>query len=99
MKIPKKLKLFGYEIEVKMDDKLKYEKDCVGIAEFHRNRIVLQSNNIEKPLLNVQIEKHFLHELIHFILYMMGENDLTYNEKFVDMFARLLQQALETMEY
>lgn len=99
MKIPKNLKLFGYEIEVKMDDKLKYEKDCFGIAEFHRNRIVLQSNNIEKLVPNVQIEKHFLHELIHFILYMMGEETLTYNEKFVDLFARLLQQALETMEY
>lgn len=99
MKIPKKLKLFGYEIEVEFDDKLQYNHDALGIALFHKNKIVLQSNNPEKPTPQIQIEKHFLHELTHWILYVMGEETLTYNERFVDLFARLLQQAFETMEY
>lgn len=99
MKIPKKLKLFGFDIEVEFDDKLSYEQDALGLALFHKNKIILQSNNPEKPTPQVQIEKHFFHELTHWILYVIGEETLTHNEKFVDLFARVLHQAIVTMEY
>ena len=99
MRIPKSFQLFGQTITVEWLDRLIEDQDAVGEAHYRANRIVLQRNNdgIARP--QTQSEATFCHELVHWIFFMMNEDDLRKNEKLVDVFGRLLHQALTTMEY
>ena len=99
MHIPTSFWLYGQKITVNFVDDLLEGEDCVGEALYRKNLIRLQRNNkaIDRP--QTQMEATFCHELVHFILLMMQEDDLRKNEKFVDHFGRLLHQALNTMEY
>jgi len=97
-KIPKSFKLFGHTIKIEFDKELIETAEAVGEAHFKKNLIKLQTtNNINRP--KEHLEETFVHELTHFILYNMNENELTNNEKFIYVFSRLLHQALKTMEY
>lgn len=99
LRIPKAFKLFGQTIAVEWVHRLTEEQDAVGEARFRKNCIVLQQNNEEISRPQTQIEATFCHELVHWIFFMMDEDDLRKNEKLVDNFGRLLHQALTTMEY
>lgn len=44
------------------------------------------------------LDHTFLHEVIHAILWEMGERRLYNNEKFVDLLSNLLCQVLRTLE-
>ena len=41
----------------------------------------------------------FIHEIVHTILYTMGENGLYSDEKFVSSFSSFLTEVLTTMKY
>lgn len=41
----------------------------------------------------------FYHEVVHCILDLMGENELSNNEKFVNTFSSFLTEALRTSDY
>ena len=99
MVIPVSFWLYGQKITVEMVDHLIEDADNIGESVYRKNLIKLQCNNagIERP--QTQIESTFCHELVHYILFMMEEDDLRKNEKFVDNFGRLLHQALNSMEY
>lgn len=99
MEIPKRFKILGRDIEVKFDDTLIYSRDNRGEFRMREDVIVLQPNGTQYPILSKQAEQTFLHELVHVILERMGESDLSNNEKFVDVFAGMLHQALTTAEY
>lgn len=98
MKIPKKFKLHGQTIKVEYDKKLIQKEDNVGHACFRENKIRLQpdENNFIRP--RAKIEETFLHELVHFILNAMSENELRDNEKFIELFSGLLHQYIVTSE-
>ena len=98
MNIPKKFRLMGHEINVKFVEDLTNEHESVGAAVYRRDEIRLQpsiNGNLRSENL---IAHNFLHELVHFILYMMEEDKLRDDEKFVGVFSGLLHQALDTME-
>lgn len=99
MNIPKKFKLMGYEINVKFVEDLATEHESVGAAVYRQNEIRLQPSINGNPRSEDLIEHNFLHELTRFILYMMEEDKLRDNEKFVSVFSGLLHQALDTMEF
>lgn len=99
MKIPKRFKLMGRVINVDYDKKLIHEDDRRGASVFRENRVKLQSSSKEYPIVKSDLEQSFLHELVHWILYLSEEHKLNHNEKFVEMFSGLLHQALITMEY
>ena len=106
MKIPKSFKLAGQTIRVQFESKIRGSKrdngsevEVIGLAEYDANRIRLQKTAGGKIMPQDKIEQAFMHELIHHLLSVMGENKLSGNEKFVDTFASLLHQALTTMEY
>lgn len=99
MRIPKSFHLVGQTITVELVSRLTDEQDAFGEAHYRKNRIVLQRNNDEITRPQTQIESTFCHELVHWIFFVMNEDDLRTNEKLVDQFARLLHQALTTMEY
>jgi hypothetical protein len=94
MKIPKKFKIFGHEINVELSNDLHAKNDIWGEARYRENKIVIDNNIIEDLK-----EQTFLHELVHLILNYIDEKELRDNEKFVDLFSNILYQNFETMEY
>jgi predicted SprT family Zn-dependent metalloprotease len=98
IKIPEKLKLMGQTIRVVHEDGLVTRCDAVGHARYRENTIALQKSTEGYNLSDEQIEETFLHELIHFVFYKLGERELMENEKLIDGMAGLLHQALRTME-
>lgn len=99
MKIPKKFKLLGHTIEVMEDNSRYYEKNSYGACSYEQHWIKLVMPSEHHPVTETSLEHTFLHELVHMMLYYTEHSDLTDNEKFVDLFAGLLHQALTTMEY
>lgn len=99
MKIPRSFKIMGHTIVVEYDKLLINKDDSRGVADFRINKIILQPNVEGNALPRTAIEQTFLHELIHWICYKIGRNDLKDDETFVDSFSGLLHQALITMEY
>jgi len=96
MKIPKEFKLMGQTINVEYKNKLIQETDCIGQASYRENKIFLQKQVEGITRKKEMIEQTFLHELLHFILDRMGENELRDNEKFINMFSGLLHQYIES---
>jgi predicted SprT family Zn-dependent metalloprotease len=99
MDIPRRLKLLGRTITVEYDPMLDGRDGTVGEARYTSDSIALQPNTDTFRRPQTQLEQVFLHELVHYILNEMNEYDLRRNEKFVDVFAGLLHQALTTMEF
>jgi predicted SprT family Zn-dependent metalloprotease len=99
MDIPRRLKLLGRTITVEYDPMLDGRDGMVGEARYTSDSIALQPNTDTFRRPQTHLEQVFLHELVHYILNEMNEYDLRDNEKFVDVFAGLLHQALTTMEF
>jgi hypothetical protein len=90
--IPTSFQLAGMTITVEKDDALFKERKILGEALYPQQKIVLDSDLLHPE----SQEQNFLHELVHWLLYVMNEDDLRNNEKFVDLFSFLLHQALTT---
>jgi hypothetical protein len=99
MQIPKRFKLLGHTITVEYDPMLDGRNGTLGEARYTTHSIALQPNTDTFSRPQSMQEHVFLHELTHHILNEMNEHDLRSNEKFVDVFAGLLHQALTTAEY
>lgn len=97
--IPKKFQIGGQTYTVTIDEKLCNELTAAGAYKTGSNQIILRrliDSTTKYP--KTQIEQTFLHELVHVILYAMNEMQLFENEKFVDIFATFLHQALSTQK-
>ena len=94
MKIPKKFKLFNFDIKVKISNNLIRDTEQRGQSKYYWKEIEIDSSGLKELK-----EQTFLHELVHMILDHMQEFELSQSEKFVNTFSELLYQALETMEY
>jgi len=87
--IPSSFWLGGLKISVAFDDTMVKAKQVIGEARYAHQQIVLDRS--VAPLQTV--EQSFYHEMVHWIFYVMGEEDLRNNEKLVDLFAHFLYQA------
>ncbi len=94
MKIPKEFELIDDLIKVELDKSLNNEKGHIAFADYVNDKIILDDSDFWRKCQN----ECFFHELVHWILYKMG-NDLEKDEKFVGLFGSLLHQAFKTMEY
>ena len=99
MRIPKSFNLMGKTYTVEYMPRLNFSEGAMGMAYHRSHRIGLQTDTPEYTRTTEDNEQTFLHELTHHILHAMGETKLNNNEKFVDMFAGFLHQALTSMEY
>lgn len=99
MEIPKRFKLFGTTYNIVWDNKKMNDLELYGQTNYSRSEIILTNVNGLDPLSDDKMMDTFYHEKLHAILDMMNERDLSTNEKFVDVFAKLLRQADETAEY
>lgn len=99
MKIPKKFKLFGTETHVVWDDEKLNNLNAYGLCDDSNCEITLCKKDGVKNLTDDRIADVFYHERTHAILNAMNEVELSSNEKFVDVFSKLLRQADESAEY
>jgi hypothetical protein len=99
MKIPTSFQLHGQTITVVQVDHIGSENGTLGEARMAKNEIAIQNNANGFTRISTQVEQTLLHEIVHFILNHMGQDELCGEEQFVDGFAHLLHQALTTMTY
>lgn len=98
-KIPKRFKLFGSTINIVWDNKLMNQKENYGEAHYSQSKIILSHTHGVEPLSQDKILDTYYHEKVHLILDTMNEKELSRNERFVDVFAKLLRQSDITSEY
>lgn len=99
MKIPSSFWLFATQINIVWDNKICNDKRMYGESDYGRSAITLSTEVERDKLSEGKIADTFYHEKIHMILDTMNERDLSANEKFVDVFAKLLRQSDETAIY
>lgn len=98
MKIPKSFQLFATTVDVVFDNtKLSYDSNF-GECSYSDAKITLCFSYKGEKLPESTILDTFYHEKVHMILDAMGEHEISKNEKFVEVFARLLRQSDETAE-
>ena len=99
LKLPTSFLLHGQRINLVQVDHIGSENGTLGEARLAKNEIAIQTNANGFTRIPTQIEQTFMHELVHFILHHMGQDELCSEEQFVDGFSHLLHQAFSTMEY
>lgn len=99
MKIPKTFKLFGTTYNVIWDNKRMNDKGCYGLSDYGKSEITLSTTQGTELLSEDRIIDTFYHEKVHAILDMMNERELSENEKFVDIFSKLLRQSDQTQTF
>jgi hypothetical protein len=95
MLIPKQLDLAGITITIQPDDKLIENKKCIGEASYNSQKIIIDASATPSDI----FEQAYFHELVHWIFYVMNEDELRNNEKLVDLFGHFLYQAIKTSGY
>ena len=94
MNIPEFTWLMGMKITTEFDSTLCARKKLVGEADYRQQKIVLDNSVCTQEIL----EQSYLHELVHWILFLMNRQELRNDEDFVDTFAHLIYQA-NIMQY
>ena len=92
MNIPTRLELGGISITVEVDTTMHQRLHMIGEAQYGTQKIVIDPSVAPAET----TEQAFWHELIHWILFIMNEDKLRNHEKFVDVFAHLLYQAVKS---
>ena len=99
MVVPKSFKLFATTINVVVDNQRTDDMKVFGCYEPHNNTIILADKFGIHNISEDQMLDTFYHEKVHAILRAMNEEELNNNEKFVDVFAKLLRQSDETATF
>lgn len=97
--IPVEFQVFGKTFTVAYDKSILYHNQCVGMAEFHKDQVLLHPNDetLERSFLDEY--QTFMHELVHIILMSICEVELNEDESFVNMMGAALAQTFTTAEY
>lgn len=93
MKIPNKIRIGGQDINVCIKDRLVNEKlgiICLASGELDIAENFYNYKQCESSKINT-----FIHEVVHGVLDIMGENKLSSDEKFVSPFASLIVDVIE----
>lgn len=90
MDIPKSINLAGLQIKTAHSAITIDNKRAAGCADYDKELIVIDKNVFPKNLTN----QTYIHEVLHWILFILNYHELNSNEQFVDSVAHLLHQAL-----
>jgi hypothetical protein len=94
--IPQSLQLGGLTINVRFDPNMASQKNkMIGFASYATQEIWIDPTAAPQQF----TEQAYLHELTHWIFYMMNEDELRNNERLVDLFAHFLYQALSSAKF
>ena len=99
MKIPTSFNLLGYTIAVQYDPSLDFNDNATGMAHYRTKRIRLQPSSSSHPVHPLDEERTFIHEVLHQCLHYMERNDLCEDEKFVNLLAGMIHQAITTAKF
>src|SRR5688572_18152097 len=97
--VPRSFMLFSSKVNVVFENSLMNNKSRYGESSYSELKIRLSNTCGVDNLPGDRVRDCFYHEKVHMILNSMGEHDLSNNEKFVDVFAKLLRQSELTAEY
>jgi hypothetical protein len=97
--IPKSFRLFSTKIDIVIDNERLNELKLYGQCDYGQSKIFIAEVQERKSLSNDKIKDTYYHEKVHMILDTMGEDKLSSDEKFVDLFSKLLRQSDETSEF
>ena len=89
MKIPKQIQIAGKVIDVKFVEDLGESNGCAKLEEC----VILLEKNIAPQMQ----EEAFLHELMHFIFVIGGEETLGENERLVGLISELFYQVVKQL--
>lgn len=70
MKIPNKLKILGFDWDIILSEEVTFEGNCYGVAHSTKQKIYLQP--LQETQTQQNLEKTFLHEIMHAIWWEMG---------------------------
>jgi hypothetical protein len=82
----------GIDITVVLEPSLYKEKKILGEARYPSQTIALDSSMLKGQ----SLEHNFYHELVHWVFYVLNEDELRNNEKLVDTIAYLIHQSIRT---
>lgn len=94
-RLPKQIELGGATITVKESEGLTKHAGALGQSIYDTLEIHLDQKLKPEDVKAIT----YYHELTHFILHTMGQNELNRDEGFVDNFANLLWQSIKTAKY
>lgn len=89
MKIPNRIKFMGQVWRVVYEDDLVTRTGCIGESRYNTLEIALQSGMLQSTT-----EQTFMHELLHIIMFKMGETENRQDEKFIDVTASMIYAIL-----
>ncbi len=92
MKIPERISIAGITIKTVYDNNLIIEHGKIAEANFGEQIIKVAKNAVQKD----NAMQAYVHEVVHFILFIMGKEELNRDEDFVDMFAHLAYHAIKS---
>lgn len=91
----KKFQLGGHDIQVKYLSTVRDPEtgaEVLGLCNPKQN-VISVATHLQGDALSEDVMLHsFFHELAHFLLIMMGEQELNQNEDFVDLLGAFLHQ-------
>lgn len=94
MKIPEKIVIGGIEVDIEYNDELLDRDNCTGVTAYEHQRIYIDPSVPGQDIVN----QSFIHEIVHYVLYVMGKHTLRKDEEFVDGFAHLAYQIIKQIE-
>lgn len=93
MKIPSKIRIGGQDVDVCIVERIDEEKlGQICIAE---GKMLIADNFSTKKQSETSKINTFIHEVVHGILDIMGETELSGNEKFVSTFSSFMVDVVE----
>lgn len=92
--IPKQIQLAGFTIKIELVDDLYKKKQRIAEADYANHRIVIDRTMI--PIAGMR--QSYYHELMHYVFFILNEDELRTNEKLIDTIAHLLHQAHQKNE-
>ena len=98
MKIPKQIQIAGREIPIIFNNKLCDVKRIYAEADYRKHHIIIQDNTEGTPRNKDCINISLLHEIMHWIFYLMDRDKLRDDEKLVSEISELLYQVIKQIE-
>ena len=93
MEIPGKIRIGGQDIDVCIVERIEGEKlGQICVAE---GKMLIADNFSTSKQSESSKVNTFIHEVVHGILYTMGETELSQNEKFVLIFSSFMVDVIE----
>ena len=93
MKIPKKIRIGGQDVDIIFVDQL--PDACLGQICLAMGTMEIANSFNDKKQSETSKIQTFIHEVVHGILDTMGEDKLSRNEKFVNTFVSLFVDVIE----